>query len=185
MDKKKLFLDFDNTIVNSTKAYCDVYNFVYKDCKEFKKAEWYKVEKYDLTDQCPLATTRHIFSDEMFFDVLELMDKYTYDILRELSKKYQIIICSIGTFTNISYKTKWIKDKLPMVKDAVMITNSNCQMDKSIVDMSGSIFIDDVESNLISANAEYKLIFGDEYEWNHPSKYSRVANWKDIKRLLL
>jgi len=58
-------------------------------------------------------------------------------------------------------------------------------MDKSIVDMKNAIFIDDVLSNLESSNAKYKIVFGDEYEWNITNKHGRCFNWTDVETLLL
>jgi hypothetical protein len=51
-----------------------------------------------------------------------------------------------------------------------MVTNNyadrDCKLDKSLVNMQNSIFIDDMPQNLESSNAKYKILFGREYEWN-------------------
>lgn len=53
MSKRRLFLDADNTIINSTKAYCDVYSILYEDHSEYIKPDISKLQKWDLTDICP------------------------------------------------------------------------------------------------------------------------------------
>ena len=186
MNKRRLFIDFDSTIVNSIKAFCDTYNFYYQSIKDFKPAEWLKVEKYNFKDQCPLIRNVHdIFEDIYFFEKLEFINYNTYEVIKELSDKFEIHITTIGTINNIAQKSIWIKKNLPFIKNCEFLFNNGCKMDKSIVDMKDSIFIDDVLSNLESSNAKYKIIFGDEYEWNRDSEHIRCFNWSDVKALLI
>ena len=57
--------------------------------------------------------------------------------------------------------------------------------DKSCVDMSGGIFIDDKLSNLDTSNAKEKIVFGKEYPWNTGNtKYTRVMNWMDALKYI-
>lgn len=186
MSKIKLFLDVDNTITNSSKAICKSYNFLYKDEKGFKPANWIENEKYNFSEICPLINNpAKLFRDELFFRYLEFMGDNTCDIIRKLNEKYQVIICSIGHPKNISLKSLWLNDKLSFIKDYILLYNDGCKMDKSIVDMSNGIFIDDCTSNLDSSNAELKVIFGDEYEWSQTKDYTRCWNWTDVAKLLL
>lgn len=186
LSKPKLFLDFDCTIIDSIKAYCDVYNELFKHHPEFKQANWWQCEKYNLSDVCPLVKEPNdIFANKMFFEQCEFINDNTKDIIQKLSEEYKIVICSIGRPKNISYKVLWIEENLPFITNYVMITNDTCKMDKSIVDMNNAIFIDDVSANLFSSNAKYKICFGDIYEWNCDWQGKRCFNWTDIERLLL
>ena len=58
-------------------------------------------------------------------------------------------------------------------------------MGKGVIDMQNSIQIDDHVDNLDSTNAEYKIVFGDVYDWNRGSSYTRAFTWEDIEGLLL
>ncbi len=186
MNKERLFLDFDGTIVDSIKAFCDTYNFYYEKIDGFKPADWSKVKQYNFKDQCPLVTdVQDIFSNIYFFDKLEFINCNTFEIIKELNKEFEIHIVTIGTINNIAQKSIWIKKNLPFIKHCEFLFNNGCKMDKSIVDMKDSIFIDDVLSNLESSNAKYKIIFGDEYEWNRDSEHIRCFNWSDVKALLI
>jgi len=147
-------------------------------------ANWQECNTWDMKDICPLVDD-DLFSNPMFFDDLEFMDAYTRPTLHDLSEKYQVIICSIGTFDNIALKAQWIKENLSFIRDATFIVNDGCKMNKSIINMQNSIFIDDVVSNLESSNAEYKLCFGRLYPWNNTWKTNRALNWSDIYTLLL
>lgn len=190
---KKLFVDFDNTIINATKSFCTVYNFYYQNSPNYKPADWTKCNKWDLSDVCDLSkpcskkfnNAEEIFSHPRFFVSAEFFDN-TYEVLEELSEKYQIIICTIGTPTNISYKTIWIETMLPFITDVIYIQNQGCKMNKSIVNMgSNSIFIDDVSSNLFSSNANLKICYGKCYEWNLDWQGLRAKDWLSVKNMLL
>ena len=184
--KQKLFLDFDGVIVDSVKAYCDLYNEEFKVYKNFNKANYKKVNKWNFSDQCPLAVSyiENMFSSYKFFDLLKLMDNNTIQIIKELQNKYKVIVCSIGTPENISYKASWIKDILN-IDDMILIAKNNAAIGKSIIDMSESIIIDDHEDNLITSNANMKICFGETKSWNKNWKGIRVNNWSELKEFLL
>jgi 5'(3')-deoxyribonucleotidase len=110
MIKPNLFLDFDNTLVHSIKAYCETYNHIlYQDTKNsYIPAKWYDVKEYNFKDQCPLIENpEDIFAHPYFFKVLELINGNTYEILEKLNQKYNIIICTIGTPKNLANKSLW------------------------------------------------------------------------------
>lgn len=186
---RKLFLDFDCTIVDSVKTYCNIYNELYKHREGFKEADFNKVNRYDLKDQCPMAAHQEeIFSSERFFRELEFMPD-AKEIIERLSKEYELIICSIGTLENISYKAKWIKDNLNFIKNVVLISNNvekgGIKTDKSVINMKDAIFIDDHGDNLVNSSAELKICFGKEYEWNKNWQGKRCFNWRSVEEILL
>ncbi|MDP4144070.1 MAG: hypothetical protein Q8936_06230 [Bacillota bacterium] len=185
----KLFLDFDCTIADSVKTYCNVYNSYYKERKGFKVADHSKVKRYDLKDQCHLVDHQEtIFSSKEFFKHLEFMP-HAKEVIERLGCKYELVICSIGTLDNISYKSQWIKNNLPFIKNVVLVSTAveaaSIKMDKSSVNMKDSIFIDDHVENLLSSNAELKICFGKEFEWNKNWMGHRCFNWKEVENLLL
>lgn len=186
---RKIFLDFDCTIADSVKAFCNVYNLFYNEKKGFIHADHSKVNRYDLKDQCHLIDHQEIiFSNEEFFKHLEFMP-YAEETLERLGSKYELIICSLGTLDNISFKSKWIKIHMPYIKNVILISGavekSGIKMDKSSVNMKGSIFIDDHAENLLTSNADLKICFGKEYEWNKNWTGQRCFNWKEVENLLL
>lgn len=188
MSKQKLFLDFDSTIVNSIQAFCTSYNLLYEDEPNFKPAQWVYVEEWDFKGQCHLlekGDILDIFGHNLFFSKLEFMDCKTDEVINRLCDKYNVIVCSIGTPLNIAKKTLWLRDNLPCIKEHIMLVNNGCVMDKSVVNMQGSVFIDDHVKNLDSTNAKYKIIFGDTYSWNINGDYPRAWNWADVERMLL
>lgn len=188
MNKEKLFLDIDGTITDSIKAYCQTYSDIYQFHDNFKQPDWTKVEKWDLSDQCPLETNpEYIFSHHKFFKYLNFIDEDMKDVLFELSRKYQIIIVSIGTAHNLAYKSVWLNDNLPFIKDYILLRNNGCIMDKSMIDMSKGIFVDDVDSNLLTSNARWKICFKNNgiKEWNQIWSGEYVTNSLELLKKLL
>jgi len=55
-------------------------------------------------------------------------------------------------------------------------------MDKSSVDMSNGIFIDDVEDNLFSSNAKLKVLYENipNADWNSKWRGERIKSWYDV-----
>jgi 5'(3')-deoxyribonucleotidase len=186
---KKLYLDFDCTIADSVKTYCSVYNLSYREKQGFKEADYNKVNRYDLKDQCHLVDHQEtIFSNEEFFKHLEFMP-HAKEVIERLGSKYDLAICSLGTLDNISYKAQWIKNNLPFIKNVILVSSavaiSGIKMDKSSVNMKDSIFIDDHAENLLSTNAELKICFGKKYEWNKSWTGQRCFDWREVEKLLL
>ncbi len=190
MEKRKLFLDFDQTVVASIKSFCCVYNSWYQFEPDFKKADWRKVAKWNFNDECPLLegdpkNVEEIFGSSNFFYELEFLNENTHEVLGRLCHKYEVVLVSIGTFDNISNKSLWVKEHLPCIKECVFLVNDGCKMTKSVVDMSGGIFLDDVSSNLYSTNADVKICVGDIRPWNQDWRGVRCADWTAIEGLLL
>jgi len=187
MSKRKIFFDMDGVIVNIQKAFCEVYNSEYKDYPNFIPADWTKNNKWNLKDVCPLIKScEDIFNSAELFYKLEFMDKYTFDVLKRLSEDYRIIICSAGSHFNISYKATWIKNKLPFVKEAVLLYNTSKQLcaKGELTNMQDSIFVDDLNKNLLESNAFYRICFGEEFAWNANTPFTRCRNFKELERII-
>lgn len=177
--KRKFIIDLDSTIANSHQAYCDAYNQMYKDHRDFKEADGNCVERWDLSCQCPLEkNVGNIFGNNLFFDNLKPFPNAVEELLK-LSEEYELIICSIGDFNNISYKSQWIKNNLPFIKTAILLSNEGCKADKSIVNMKDCLFMDDHASNLYGSNAEIKLCFGKKFVWNEMWEGNWVTSWEN------
>ena len=173
-----------------------MYNEIYSWVPGFKKADHTQVRHWNYGCECPLqiGDTNILFGNPHLWKHMEFFP-HAKETLVNLSKYYQLIIVSLGTPDNIAYKAMWIKDNLPFIKDLVLISNKNVEMNKSIVNMKDGIFIDDHSSNLYSSNAERKYLFGNIFEWNEDwienhvdYEYSRTTylkNWKIAEEELI
>jgi hypothetical protein len=187
--KIKLILDYDNTIVNSTKAFCESYNHLYKNELGFVPANWIESKEYNFIDVCPLLNgdvkkVRAIFESNVFFKFVQFMDDETFKSLQILNDIYDIYICTIGTRKNIYLKHKWLMKNLPFLNHLVFISNSDLHMDKSIINMEDSIFIDDHSGNLDSSNASIKISFGKRYAYNNMWSSNICETWHDVIKSL-
>jgi 5'(3')-deoxyribonucleotidase len=180
---RKIFMDFDGTIVNARKAYCDVYSKLYSGCEFYEHPNWQNVTEWDLSKMCPLSR-EDLFGHDGFFYELEFMDN-AKEKLALLSKEFDIIICTIGTCDNLTKKSQWIKYNLPFIKKSICINNGNNHMDKSIIDMRGEIIVDDVSNNLGKSNADIKLCFGDVFKWNEDWTGLRFYDWDSLYNELM
>ncbi len=184
--KKKLFIDVDGVITNTIKRFCDIYNKKYATHPNFKPADWTKVESWNFTDECPLLKTvdevEEIFESYEMYDNPEFLDG-SVDALFDLSNTYDITIVTMGSAINLGNKFEVLKDKIPFV-DFIGIDNFK-HKDKRKVDMTGSIFIDDVSKNLQTSNALIKICFGEVKPWNEDWTGKRCFDWNQITTLLL
>lgn len=180
---KKLYIDFDGTIVNTIKAIVDLYNEDFQYYKKFKHINWWEINTWDFAE-CNCTTPEYIntyFNQQRFFNKIEYMD-WAKKILDELNDDYNITIVSSGYSPNLIAKALWINSNLPYCK--FIGVNLKEYKDKSHIDMSDGIFIDDSSHNLITSNAKINICFGDKYEWNKDWTGIRCANWHDIKSFL-
>ena len=177
----------DSCIIDSVTAYCNAYNEIHRFNANFIPADPSKNEHWDFRIQCPLEKNpTKIFGHPMFFQLVKFMPN-AENIIKELCEKRQVIICSLGTYHNISNKALWIKYNMPYIKDAILLTNQGIKMDKGIVNMGyeGSVFIDDVKSNLDSSNAERKILFGKRFSWNSEFTGEWCKDWTEVGEKLL
>lgn len=182
--KNKIYIDFDNTLVCSIKCICNLYNEDFKYFPEFKRISWIDMKTWEFKE-LSLAGRNYIlsyFGQPRFFKNVEFMDN-AYEIISDLQKEgYNICIVSMGTPQNLLGKSIWIKKHIPYA--GFIGIDMGQYKDKSHIDMSDGILIDDEKRYLDSSNAKIKVCFGDEYEWNEEWSGTRCYNWYDIKRYI-
>lgn len=179
---KKLYIDFDCTIVNTIKAIVKLYNEDFKYYKKYKYVDWTDINTWNFLE-CGCASSEHIntyFNQQRFYDVLEYMDN-AKEVLGRLGDKYKIIIVSMGYSPNLKGKEIWINENIPYAK--FIGVNFKEYDDKSHIDMSDGIYVDDNEKNL-NTNAIENICFGDVYEWNQNWEGRRIYNWIELENYL-
>lgn len=182
--KNKLYIDFDGVICDSITAITSLYNEDFQYYKNFKKIHAYEINTYDF-EECNCATKEqinHYFKTPRFFEILEFMP-YAKEVIEKLKSSYDITIVTMGNPENYIGKQLWISENLPNTK--MICIDMAKYIDKSHIDMSDGIFIDDKSSNLYTSNAKEKILFGDEYSWNKDWTGLRLYNWIDIEEHLL
>ena len=181
--KRNLFIDFDNTLVDTVQALIQLYNEEHRGKSQIPENIQY--EHWNLAELFPLWDKYDI---EEIFNDRYLPLYYTgfsdvYKAIRILSDKYQTYIVSCGGYPNITYKANWINETylIPNNVNSILLTkNAEDQPDKSIIDMSNGILIDDNLHSLDTSNAKFKYVFGKEREYNKTNKYQRLETWKEV-----
>ena len=103
--------------------------------------------------------------------------------LMELSQYYDIKIVSHGFSPNLKQKEIWIKKRLPYAE--FIGVNLKKYTDKSHVDMSDGVFIDDNMKNLITSNASENVCFGRICGWNKDWEGIRLNDWLAVKQYFI
>lgn len=141
------------------------------------------------------------FNTPRFFDNLKFMNQADTFIWL-LSYQFDFIIVSHGNYPNLQLKKKWIDRKLKLfINDTKMLNQGVVDFigvdfhdhdDKSHVDMSDGIFVEDTYDNLVTSNAKYKIVFGEQYPWNANNEnecssgvYTRCKNWMELYQEIL
>lgn len=179
MKRYKVFLDFDETIAMSIKAFVDVY-------KEWHKKEivngyipypiWENVSTWNMKCEMPKLT---IYELNLIFDSTRLFDNLAIysdsngvsmsDFIAELldENDVDLFIASKGNPSNLYQKRLFIQQKLSFFPIDNFIPMEGTVMNKS--ELIGTILCDDHEENLYSANVKYKILInfsGRVNEWN-------------------
>ena len=167
MKKLKIFFDFDNVLVNSSKAFLDCVFYKYNNSEVSRALDWTKVEHWNFNKVAPFITTQDIidiFSSKMFFENLAPFyntDGYSTKNLIEFfsdNKYVELFIVSKGAENNLKLKREYILNNFNIKEDNIILLEG-LDIDKSSVDMTGGIHIDDNEGNLYSTNAKCKILF--------------------------
>lgn len=181
---QKIYIDFDGVTVDHLEVLMSLYNKDYN--QNIKKEDiqtWNMPELHLATKSQRLA----YFEDDRFFEQLQFMP-YFVDAVRYLDRKgiYELHELTMGTPVNIKKKTEWLNSKIADigVKIDIIALNSHIHRDKSCIDMTGAVLIDDKGINLITSNAEKKIVFGPEKNWNTDFNGDRMTCWSEIKKFL-
>lgn len=177
-----IYLDFDNTIVESNKKVIEILNKRYGEDKNEKDLLDYGYNSiHKISEQEKLS----IFESNEFFTNLEFKP-HIIDIITKNYTKFNWVITTKGTKLNLEKKFKWLDEYWPFDMQKVGITNDN--LSKSIVDMSDGIQIDDVAAAL-DTKAALKILYKDynNFCWQqiNPGDDILVVNsWEEIDKIL-
>ena len=179
---KTVYVDFDNTIVESNHRVIEILNERYG----LSKTEDDLVD-YGYKSIAPITEEEKlsIFSSDDFFSNLRFKSDFL-KVLNKYSDKVKFIITTKGTEENLKKKKEWVKDNIPCDIGFVGITNDS--LSKKQVDMSDGIQIDDCTAAL-DTNASLKILYKDNHNFSWQSDYSNtdimvVNNWKEIDEII-
>ena len=177
----KLFIDFDNTIANSSEVIVDMLN------EHFDKNENFeKLRKYDFSDlfpECSYWDIEKFFNSDEMFERLKIFPNMieTVDAFKDFFDEISIV--TIGAKDNLENKKRFLKENnLELTFYGI---ENNGRSDKSSVDMHNGVFIDDHIGCLHSSNAKIKILMKnvENGEWNKVEPNDDiyvVNNWYEV-----
>ena len=188
----KIVFDFDETIVNTIHSVVDCYNDDYKEHENYIIPNPQCVQQWNMLDQLFLANNNFmnsIFEEKRFFEKLTVKDGMKEFISELQLDGHQVVICTKGTFKNISMKSEFINHHFPNVETIFMSIDNTTksEINKSLIDMSYGIIIDDHQDNLFSSNAKYKICFAEyglDKEWNYKWTEYSVKSVEELKHII-
>ena len=177
----KLFIDFDNTIANSSEVIVDMLN------EHFDKNENFeKLRKYDFSDlfpECSYWDIEKFFNSDEMFERLKIFPNMieTVDAFKDFFDEISIV--TIGTKDNLENKKRFLKEN--NLELTFFGIENNGRSDKSSVDMHNGVFIDDHIGCLHSSNAKIKILMKnvENGEWNKVEPNDDiyvVNNWYEV-----
>lgn len=177
----KLFIDFDNTIANSSEVIVDMLN------EHFGKNENFeKLRKYDFSDlfpECSYWDIEKFFNSDEMFERLKILPNMIETVGAFKDFFDEISIVTIGTKDNLENKKRFLKENnLELTFYGI---ENNGRSDKSSVDMHNGVFIDDHIGCLHSSNAKIKILMKnvENGEWNKVEPNDDiyvVNNWYEV-----
>ncbi len=178
---KTIYLDFDNTIVESNKRIIEMLNEKYGTSKTEED-----LCDYNYNSIYPISESEKtkMFENDDFYNGLEF--KYgVLDVLNKYNKFYNIIILSIGTEENLRKKQEWLKKFLP---DYQFIGIDGQTRKKNNINMENAIQIDD-NFSCLKTNADLKILYKSfhNFPWQEPTsdeELMMVNTWEEIDSIL-
>lgn len=185
--KIKLFIDADDTILNSSKTFIDIVNeeeniFPPKIQDELKDWKYRSLFPYMTTERII-----EIYDSEKFFNIVKVDSDFEKFYLKH-ENDFEWNIVTKGHKTNIEHKIKYFKKHLPKAKVVGCLFDSveeQC-FSKSHINMDYGIQIDDRVDSLVGTNANIKILLKNnrDFYWNREDSTNEplyiMNNWKEI-----
>lgn len=181
----KIFLDCDDTIMNSSECIIGLLNKkngTNKTIKDLKDFHYRSIDK-TLTDEDVIK----LFESDEFWDSVDYNNGFL-EIKDFIDTNFDVEVVSCGTELNLKKK----KEKLKPLgyKFTGILIKDDSNLCKKCIDMQNGIQIDDNMSSMSNTNAAIKILFqnNNDFTWNKPKPNADnlyvVQTWKEIFRVL-
>lgn len=181
----KIFLDCDDTIMNSSECIIDLLNKkngTNKTIRDLKDFHYRSIDKM-LTDEDVIR----LFESDEFWDSVDYNNGFL-EIKDFIDSNFDVEVVSCGTELNLKKK----KEKLKPLgyKFTGILIKDDSNLCKKCIDMQNGIQIDDNMSSMLNTNAAIKILFqnNSDFTWNRPKPNADnlyvVQTWKQIFQIL-
>lgn len=177
MKKYKYYLDFDGCLTHSLEAMVRLLNDKYN-----MNVQPQEITSWNFADKFPInqRELEELFADTRFYSILEFIEGAVAFLK---AHKYESIIITKGDLLNGLHK-RFTLDMNDLEDIPMIILPLN--VSKSMIDMSGGIFVDDSVVNLRESNARVKILFMEyvdnvDREWQRGWNGFRVSDWEGVE----
>lgn len=188
--KINIYVDADDTIIESSKTVIQIINERY-DIQPPKTFD--NLRNWNYTCIYPGMTgeeVEEIYSSPEFFARVKPNPEFL-KVYKKHKNNFNFIVVTKGQKRNLDLKEKWFKENFPdMFFVGIEFTPDEPQgFDKSVIDMTGGIQIDDRTDALLGTKAECKILLknGKNFKWNEVESGSELYilnRWKEIGEVL-
>lgn len=196
--KITLYLDVDDTILESSKAIIEILNKKHginpqKTIDDL--SDWGYRSIYGHTT---IEDVKTMYSSDEFFDVVKFAPSFL-DFYKKSLEKVNFVFVTKGTTENINKKKEYLQKHLGKTFEYIGLPiiyheddDAQKRFSKASVNMRHGIQVDDRIDCLESTNAPVKILlkmYGDHY-WNLPEDYSGipnlyvVTNWEEAIQII-
>lgn len=188
--KRKVVLDYDDTIIKSRERIVELLNEkngTNKSVKDIVTWDYKSIDENITPDEI-----NALYASEKFFNELELYETVK-EFIHEMKNKYTFVVCSVGSKENLERKENHIKQLAKELDADIHFAGvefnaaSTSKHQKSCYNFSDcECAIDDNTDALLSTNAKIKILFKPniEREWNRIPRSSEnfyvVSSFEEI-----
>lgn len=187
-EKLSIYLDCDDTILDSSVAVIDIINKRFnknKTIEDLHDWNYRSIEKTIAADD-----VYRIYESDEFWNIVKIKSEFL-NFYQMHKSQFNWVIVSKGTKKNLVKKKAYLEkifDNFQFI--GVELFNPDRQISKSSFDMSGGIQIDDVSNELEDTNAKIKILLTNNrnFYWNkiepNVENLYVVKNWEEIFQIL-
>lgn len=137
-----------------------------EECKDWNfKGIWRELTQQDVWD---------LFEEEEFWNNVQIKPEFFNIINSKILKKYNNVFITIGTEVNLYKKREFLERQLGQSMNNFEYLGLLHDQQKSSIDMSGDIQIDDNYNNLKYTNARLKILMKDNRETRYNNSYGLI-----------
>lgn len=186
-NKLNIYVDCDDTILHSSEVVIDILNKRHNTTKSIDN-----LKDWNYRSIIPTITQDEILeiycSDE-FWDNVRVNEEFL-EVYDKLKDEVNWVVVSKGNYANLLKKQAYLEKHLKGINFYGLLIDGVNDFNKSCIDMSDGIQIDDNIDCLLSTNSPFKVIIRNNRSvyWNkvpsHVDNLYAVDNWKQLDSVL-
>ncbi|MCA1030178.1 5'(3')-deoxyribonucleotidase [Bacillus timonensis] len=170
---KTLLIDMDSVICDLMTEWHGRYNRDYNDNLSVDRLKCWDSSKY-VKPECREKIYNYLNEPGLFLNLKPLPD--AIEVLRNLSKKHEILIVTSSVTTAFSEKEKWVERNLPFIgKENIVFTHRKNKI-------CGDLLFDDAPHNLLNFKNTGRIAIAMDYPYNQSINVPRVKSWLEFEQ---